>query len=77
MVHVYGFLILHKLWVSIDICNGKNLLWCYLVVSSYNYEMSEYYCSSYCSKHVIKVNNYANKFATYISIIHAISQNFI
>lgn len=45
--------LLHKLRVLIEMRNSKNL---FDVISSNNYEMSEYYCYAYCCKHVIKLN---------------------
>lgn len=45
--------LLHKLRVLIEMHNSKNL---FDVISSNNYEMSEYYCNAYCCKHVIKLN---------------------
>lgn len=47
--------LLHKLRVLIEMSNSnlKNL---FDVISSNNYEMSEYYCNAYCCKHVIKLN---------------------
>lgn len=39
--------LLHKLRVLIEMRNSKNL---FDVISSNNYEMSEYYCNAYCCK---------------------------